>query len=96
MYSIFQEKININEISEREKDIGLQQYIVFTFIMSFKTFFHYNKKNFTDGASGTKAGSYDEVISGFPGFQIKDGVVDTGYLSFGGYMLGDTHKSIGK
>ena len=65
-------------------------------IISFKTFFHYNKKNFTDGASGTKAGSYDEVISGFPGFQIKDGVVDTGYLSFGGYMLGDTHKSIGK
>nr|XP_022320745.1 uncharacterized protein LOC111122983 [Crassostrea virginica] len=53
-------------------------------------------QNFTDGASGTKAGSYDEVISGFPGFQIKDGVVDTGYLSFGGYMLGDTHKSIGK
>ena len=31
MYSIFQEKININEISEREKDIGLQQDIVFTF-----------------------------------------------------------------
>lgn len=53
-------------------------------------------KNYTDGASGAKADSFDKIISGFPGFQVQDGPVNRGYLSFGGYMLGDTHKSIGK
>ncbi|XP_048777200.2 uncharacterized protein LOC125681238 isoform X4 [Ostrea edulis] len=53
-------------------------------------------QNYTDGASATKANSFDEIISGFPGFQIQDGVVERGYLSYGGYMLGDTHKVIGK
>ncbi|XP_061187986.1 uncharacterized protein LOC133196052 [Saccostrea echinata] len=53
-------------------------------------------QNYTDGGNGTKAESFDEIISGFPGFRIEDGVVDRGYLSFGGYMLGDTNKIIGK
>ena len=30
MYGIFHEILNINEISERKKDMGLQQYIIFT------------------------------------------------------------------
>lgn len=64
-------------------------------VVSFLIYIVFNK-NYTDGASATKANSFDEIISGFPGFQIQDGVVERGYLSYGGYMLGDTHKVIGK
>jgi hypothetical protein len=42
------------------------------------------------------ASSYDQTISGFPSFKVDSYDTDLGYLSFDGFMAGDTKKHIGR
>ena len=47
-------------------------------------------QTFPDGAVDTKSqsGSFDETLSGFPCFQVKNGSETLGYMSYGGSMFG--------
>ena len=49
-------------------------------------------QTFVTGAENTSrsSNSQNETISGFPCFQVKDGDEYLGFLSYGGYMFGDT------
>ncbi|KAK3600159.1 hypothetical protein CHS0354_012282, partial [Potamilus streckersoni] len=50
---------------------------------------------YLNGANGTKALDRAQVVGGFPGFIIESKQGTLGYLSFGGFMIGDTKKHIG-
>ena len=41
-------------------------------------------------------GSVNETVAGFPCFQVEDPDEKLGFLSFGGYMLGDTNEEMSK
>ena len=54
-------------------------------------------QTYSEGAVDTKSqtGSFDETISGFPCFKVKNGSEALGYLSYGGSMFGWTDLHIG-
>ena len=53
-------------------------------------------KTYLTGAPATSKGiaSVNETIGGFPCFQVKDPDEKLGFLSYGGYMFGDTEKEM--
>lgn len=53
-------------------------------------------QTYHNGANETKANSYDQTISGFPSVKVDSYDTDLGYLSFDGFMAGDTKKHIGR
>lgn len=58
----------------------------------------YSLQTYHTGAKGTKADIFDQTISGFPSFTVDSYMYDAplGYLSYDGFMAGDTMKHIGR
>ncbi|XP_071096504.1 uncharacterized protein [Haliotis cracherodii] len=54
------------------------------------------EQHYKEGALMTGTFNHNEVISSFPSFYITDNVPDLGFLSYGGIMVGDTDKKMGR
>ncbi|XP_071115644.1 uncharacterized protein [Haliotis cracherodii] len=54
------------------------------------------KQTYLTQTNGTKAGSVDETIAGFPGFVVKEPSIPLGYLSYGGGQFGYGMKTFGQ
>lgn len=50
---------------------------------------------YTDGASWAQGPTYEDLCGGFPGFKVEGDPGKIGFLSYGGFMIGDTNKHIG-
>ena len=54
-------------------------------------------QHYITGAANTSVdGKLNTTIAGFPRFEVTDGEEELGFLSYGGYMVGDTDKSLGR
>lgn len=88
------EQVNCARISQKIDERSYTEYTNSTCLFTLSDIFLF--QTYHNGAKGTKADIFDQTISGFPSFTVDSYDATLGYLSYDGFMAGDTMKHIGR
>ena len=88
------EQVNCARILQKIDERSYTEYTNSTCLFTLSDIFLF--QTYHNGAKGTKADIFDQAISGFPSFTVDSYDATLGYLSYDGFMAGDTMKHIGR